>query len=145
MTPPVATTNAESCVIPAPADKVWGVIRSMDFAAWYCSSSSCDETPTSLGSTHRLTFKDGTVWTVSIVELSDLNKTLSFDVVSSDPNATVTAATHSITIKKITKDNTTFMIYETQFSAEGATAEAVADSKYKKLELFDNLIKKWSA
>lgn len=141
---PGATTNLESCVISAPVDKVWALIRSMDFSSWWGNvvSSSCDgdTSPNALGSTHKITFKDGTVWSVVICELSDLTKTLSFELISSDPAATVTAAIHTIRVQKVTKDNTTFMTFESQFSAETATAEAVADSKYKKLELFDDII-----
>ena len=139
---PGATTNIESCVIHAPVDKVWALIRSMDFSSWWgnCVESSCvDGTPHALGATHKMTFKDGTVWTVAVCELSDLSKTLSFELVSSTPAAVVSAAIHTIRVQKVTKDDATFLTYESQFSAEAATAEAVADSKYKKLELFDDL------
>lgn len=113
----------------------------MDFSSWWAnvSASSCDETPHALGATHKLTFKDGTEWTIVVCELSDVTKTLSFELVQSNPGAIVSAAVHTIRLEKVTKDNTTFLSFESQFSAEAATAEAVADSKYKKLELFDDL------
>jgi len=142
MIPPSATLNLESCVINAPVDKVWALIRSMDFSSWWSNvtASACDGTPHALGATHKLTFKDNTVWTVVVCELSDLSKTLSFELIDSEPDATVSAAIHTIRVQKVTKDNTTFLTFESQFSAETATAEAVADSKYKKLELFDTLV-----
>jgi hypothetical protein len=114
----------------------------MNFALWWgtVTESSCeDATPHAPGATHKITFKDGTVWTVVVCELSDLSKTLSFELISSTPDAVVSAAIHTIRVQKVTKDNTTFLTFESQFSAEAATAEAVADSKYKKLELFDDL------
>lgn len=141
---PSATTNLESCVVSAPVDKVWALIRSMDFSSWWgnVTSSSCDDeaSPHALGATHKVTFKDGAVWTVVVCELSDLTKTLSFELVSADPDATVSAAIHTIRVQSVTKTNQTFVTFESQFSAESATAGAVADSKYKKLELFDDLI-----
>lgn len=147
MSIPVATINTESCVIRAPVDKVWGLIRSGDFASWWgiCASSTCEGALLSLGATHILTFVDGTVWTVAISEISDIKKTLSFELISSEPASTVSAAIHTVTVQKVTKDDTTFLSFESQFSAEGTTAEAVADSKYKKLELFDDLAKTLSA
>jgi hypothetical protein len=143
---PSATQNLESCVIHAPVDKVWAAIRSMDFSSWWgnVTASSCeDASPQALGSTHKLSFKDGTVWTIVVCELSDLSKTLSFELITSDPDAAISAAIHTIRVQKVTKDNTTFLTFESQFSADSATAEAVADSKYKKLELFDDLINKF--
>ena len=143
MSIPVATTNIESCVIPASGDKVWGLIRSGDFASWWgiCSSSACDGSPMALGTTHTLTFADGTVWTISITEISDIKKSLSFELISSEPASIVSAANHSVSVQKVTSDDTTFLTFESQFSAEESTAEAVIDSKYKKLELFTDLAK----
>jgi hypothetical protein len=147
MTIPVSSCSIESCVIPASVDEVWGLIRSGDFASWWgiCTSSACDGSPMSLGATHILTFADGTVWTISITEISDIKKSLSFELISSQPASIVSAANHSVTVQKVTCDDTTFLTFESQFSAEESTAEAVMDSKYKKLELFTDLAKIFSA
>lgn len=147
MSIPAVSFNTESCVIPSPAEKVWGLISSGDFSSWWgiCVSSSCEGTPMALGATHILTFSDGTVWNIAICEISNTKKTLSFELISSEPASTISAAVHTVSVQSVTKDNSTFMSFESHFSAEGSTAEAVADSKYKKLELFDDLVKTLAA
>jgi hypothetical protein len=50
----------------------------------------------------------------------------------------VTSVVHTISLKKITAHNTTFIEWVTDFSND-ATAEIVTDSSFKRLDAFKNL------
>jgi hypothetical protein len=59
-------------------------------------------------------------------------------VISSEPASSVTSAIHTISLKKVSAQNATFIEWVTDFSND-ATAEIVSDSRYKRLEAFANL------
>jgi hypothetical protein len=105
---------------------------------WNLVASAEVTDPKTIGSTCRIQFKDGVVWTVQILELSQLKRFVTFDVISSEPASHVTSTTHTITLSRVTSNNSTFFQWSTDFSND-ATAEIVADSSHKKLEAFQNL------
>jgi hypothetical protein len=59
-------------------------------------------------------------------------------VISSEPASSVTSAIHTISLKKVSAQNATFIEWVTDFSND-ATAEIVSDSRFKRLEAFTNL------
>jgi Ca2+-binding EF-hand superfamily protein len=91
-----------------------------------------------VGAVRQVTFKDGTVQRVRLLELSEQNRSLSWEIIESNPPISYMAATHRITLKKVTDNNTTFVQAFTDFSKD-AGAGVLADSKFKKLELFRSL------
>eukprot|EP00937_MAST-01D_sp_MAST-1D-sp2_P008224 g8224.t1 len=90
------------------------------------------------GSTHTLGFKDGTTWTIQLREFSELRHTLSFDVIASEPALQVASALHSLSLTRVTLDNTTFVQWTTDFTNDAGIA-VVQDSRYKKLDAFTGL------
>ena len=55
----------ESAVIPAPISTVWKHVRSMSFSWWsLVSQTTCEGPVDQVGSTHTISYKDGSKWTV---------------------------------------------------------------------------------
>eukprot|EP00658_Telonema_sp_P-2_P039885 TRINITY_DN284_c0_g1_i2.p1 TRINITY_DN284_c0_g1~~TRINITY_DN284_c0_g1_i2.p1 ORF type:complete len:136 (+),score=34.77 TRINITY_DN284_c0_g1_i2:204-611(+) len=109
-TVPCATHVYESAVIQASVDTVWSSIRSMDFgyndliAGAELKSGNC---PNEVGSVHELMYKDGTSWTVQLLELSDFRRTLVLDLLERTDGVSVSSCMHQISLKRITQDDTT--------------------------------------
>jgi hypothetical protein len=70
--------------------------------------------------------------------LNDLAYEVTYEVISSDPAISVTSAIHSIRLRPCTFDSTTLIEWTTDFSND-ATQEVIQDSKFKKLEAFEDL------
>ena len=58
-------------------------------------------------------------------------------VVGCDPPVAVTSMVHTISLRKVTSNSSTFIQWTTDFSND-ATSEVVQDSAFKKLEAFKN-------
>lgn len=69
---------------------------------------------------------------------SSLSKSVTFEVIQCEPASSVTSVVHSISCKRVSADNTTFVEWVTDFSND-ATAEVVSDSSFKRLEAFNDL------
>ncbi|KAJ3037845.1 hypothetical protein HDV00_001260 [Rhizophlyctis rosea] len=133
----------ESRVFPAPADIVWQLIRPADFKFWTAIKDASVENGNAgeVGSFRKITFKDGTVQKYQIVELSDLHKSVTYEIIESDPPVPILAAVHTIRVKKITHDNSTLVEWESDYSSSDNTAGVTEDSRFKKIEAFEDLHK----
>lgn len=69
---------------------------------------------------------------------SNLRHFLTFEVISCEPASPVTSAIHTIALKKVTSNNSTFIEWTSDFSND-ATAEIISDSRFKRLDAFGNL------
>lgn len=76
--------------------------------------------------------------TVEIVEYSSIKKSITFDVIHSDPPLPFTSMVQTISLSKVTLTNETFIKWASDFSND-ATAEVLTDSSYKRLDAFRNL------
>ncbi|KAJ2844034.1 hypothetical protein J3B02_005089 [Coemansia erecta] len=137
----MSTFNTESRVIKAPLGKVWAIIKTMNFSFWSLvksveSSSSSQQ----IGSTHTATFTDGTTQVYRVVEFSEINNSLTYEIIDSQPAIGVLSATNRIRVYPVTADDTTFVQWTSDFAAQGSQ-EAVEDAKYKKLEALSELAK----
>jgi len=95
--------------------------------------------PGEVGSLKKLHYKDGTAQTIRLVELSDLNYFLSFDLIEANPAAQFTSALHTIGLKRITSNNTTFVEWSVDFSSD-AGAAVVQDSQFKRKDGLEDLV-----
>lgn len=77
--------------------------------------------------------------TLKVVELSDLEYFVTYDLIASEPAVNVTSAIHTIRLHEVTHDNTTFIEWTSDYSSD-ATQEVIQDSKYKKQEAFEDLV-----
>jgi hypothetical protein len=86
-----------------------------------------------------VSFNDGSVQTFKILEISELSpKSISYEIIESNPSLPVSAAIHTIKVREITFDNSSLVEWQSDFSND-ATQAVVQDSKYKKLEAFEDL------
>ncbi|KAI9004974.1 hypothetical protein DFJ74DRAFT_692209 [Hyaloraphidium curvatum] len=139
-----ATRSVESVVIGAPLEDVWATIRPLDLSSfWSAVKSSKVEggAPDQVGgSTRTVEYKDGSNQVIRLVELSDLTPSLSWELVTATPAPSYLGANHTITLHRVTADNSTFVSWTTEFSSAGDQALAVVeDSKYKKKEALGDL------
>ena len=138
--------NSESTVLAQPINKIWEVIKLLDFAKLAPNKYKKIEVENgsvNVGSLVKVSYKDGTVWTVRILEISEIRHSIAWEVVESTPNISVTSVTNAVKLHKITDNNTTFLEWETEFSND-ADVGVIEDNKYKKLETFAELKKTFS-
>lgn len=132
-----ATRVWESNVINAPINVVWENIRSLDFKSILPGTvENCkvvDGPADKVGSLREITYRNGAVWTVKLMELSDASHQVSWIMVSAEPAAQFSSRSDTLKLKRVTEDNTTFVEWSTDFSSD-ATVEVVEDSRFKKLD-----------
>lgn len=136
----VSTHVSESCVTDKPVEETWAKVSDMSFS-WWPLVQSCtvaEGNPKAVGSTHVINFSDGQMWTIQLREFSEIRRTISFDIIASEPSLSVTSALHTISLIRVTSDNSTFVQWTTDFSNDADTA-IVEDSRFKKLEAFAGL------
>jgi len=131
----------ESAVINAPVDQVYAALRALDFSFLKTVSrsevdgkSQADE----VGSTRTITYNDKTVQRVKLVELNDADRSITYELIESQPAISVLSAVHTWRLRRISHDNTTLFEFTSDYSKD-ASDQVIADSKYKKLELFKDL------
>lgn len=138
---PVSTHASESAVINAPIDSVWSAVSNLDFSWWGLVNSTVlkhGASKETLGAVISILFKDGVSWDVQIQEISNINNSVTFEVIQSEPAASVASVVHTISLKRVTATNATFVEWVSDFSND-ATAEIISDSRFKRLEAFNDL------
>jgi len=134
---PVASHQYESIYINCPSDKVWGMIRNFQLdqmcPEWVREVTWVEGEPGKVGSSVKLTFQEGAQWTYRILEVSDIRRTLAYELVMADPASNMTAYQAVLKVFKETINNKAFVIWETDFSND-AKAEVIMDNKYKKVD-----------
>ena len=139
----VAPTHVrESRVIQASPDQVWAQIRPLTFP-FSSSVKECkvtEGTVAEVGSHRRVHYTDGTVQTLKVLEINDLLFQITYELIWSEPAVTVTSAVHTIKLHHVTYDNSSVVEWTSDYSND-ATQEVVQDSKFKKLEAFEDLVK----
>ncbi|KAJ2818880.1 hypothetical protein FBU31_005723, partial [Coemansia sp. 'formosensis'] len=93
-----------------------------------------------VGSTRDVTFNDGTVQTYRLIEYSLVKNALTYEIIDSKPAVAFLSAQHTIQVTRVTANNTSFVQWISDYSADGSEA-AVLDAKYKKLEALAELAK----
>jgi len=88
-----------------------------------------------VGEQVKLEFKDDTSMVVRILELSELQHFVTWEMVECTPAVTVTSVINKIKLCRVTDMNATFMTWETEFSND-ADMSLYQDQKAKKLEYF---------
>ena len=91
-----------------------------------------------VGSTFNLQFHDGMSWTIELREVSDLNRSITFEIIESNPGLHVTSTQHTISLKRVSASNHTFIEWEVRFSND-VSADIIEDSRFKRLEGFRDL------
>jgi len=134
----MASTVYESVIIDAPLDHVWDKLHLLDFRFQgnvRAVQLEDKANPNTVGGFRRVTYADGTVQRIKLVELSEAGHYITWDVVESVPAVTYMSATHTIRCRRVTDSNKTFVEFTSDFSRD-ATPAVLADSKFKKIDFF---------
>jgi hypothetical protein len=78
------------------------------------------------------------------LELSDIRRTVGYEVVATEPAHSVSSILGTIHLRPVTEDHTTYVEWTTDFSND-ADANVISDQKYKKLEFFSEMKKNITA
>ncbi|KAG0049252.1 hypothetical protein BGZ83_005924 [Gryganskiella cystojenkinii] len=135
------TRVVESRIIEAPIDIVWKHVRTVELKFWKAVKhvhvhGGLGE----VGSTRKISFNDGAVQEVKVVELSDLAHFVSFDFIEASPPVEFMSALHTISLRRVTSNNTTFVEWTADFSSDAKLA-VIEDSRYKRQEGLEDLAK----
>jgi len=130
-----------SAIIQAPVSKVWNLVRSVDFR--YLPSVldahlEDNATPSQVGGVRSVTYKDKTVQRIRLLELSDVNHTVTWELIESTPAISFLSAMHTVELRPVTVDSSTFISWTTDFSKD-ATHDVLTDAKFKQQENFTAL------
>ncbi|KAJ1718764.1 hypothetical protein LPJ61_006484, partial [Coemansia biformis] len=124
----MSTTNVESRVIRAPVDRTWDALRSQNFAFWsLVKSVEFSSSPSEVGGTRTTTFTDGTVQKHRLLALSETSRSLTYELVESEPAAPSLSAQHTLQVHHVSADDTSFVIWSSDFSSD-RSPEVVADA-----------------
>jgi len=133
----MSTTVWESYHLRAPLEKVWALVRPVNFA-YLPTVVRADEGKASLaevGAHRQVTYKDGTIQTIRVTGISELDFSVSWELELSAPATAFAAQTHTVRLRRVTEGNTTFVEWSTLFSSDAST-EVVQDAKYKQADNF---------
>merc|ERR1719494_722066 len=97
-----ATRSLESCALNAPVSRVFEMFRDMTFK--YNPNIEVEESKSEVGvgSIRKLKYKDGTVQSVKILGISDLDFKVSWTIVTSEPAVSYSSAVHQVQCFRIT-------------------------------------------
>jgi nucleoside-diphosphate kinase len=130
----------ESAIIQHPIESVWEQIHHLDFTfiAAVAKVEVEGKSPDEVGSIRTITYSDKTVQRVKLVELSESERKLSYELIESIPAVSVMSAVHTWRLRRVTHDNSTLFEFTSDFSKD-ASDSVIQDSKFKKLDLFRDL------
>jgi hypothetical protein len=132
----------ESCVLKAPIGSVWEGFKSFQLDKISPSLiSSCkflSGNPCQIGSTYQVEYKDSTSVVYCIVELSDLKRSLTIDMLESTPKMPFSSMLTTITFCKVTEDDSTYVGWEALFSNDVST-DMLKSKKERCLQLFKDM------
>lgn len=91
----------------------------------------------------RFEFVTGDQWLVQVLEISDFNRKIVYELVSAEPAVNYHGHLTTITVFRETLDDRSFVVWETDFSND-ATSENILDAKWKKIDAFKSIRKFFS-
>jgi len=131
----------ESAVIEAPIEKVWELVRRLDFS--YLPTVASVEidgkaAPDDVGVTKVIRYKDGTNQRIKLVGLSDATNSVSWDLIESEPPVAYSSCSHTVRLRRVTDLSYTFVTWSTDYSKD-ASLEVTEDQRHKQKENFGAL------
>jgi hypothetical protein len=110
----------ESTYLRAPIGKIWECIKEFNFEK-ICPTKirSCKfltGNPMQIGSTYKLEFNDGTTFTFMIVEMSELKRKYTFEMIDCEPKQNFSSMLSTLKCCPVTNDNTTVLTWQTLYS-----------------------------
>jgi hypothetical protein len=134
--------QVESTVLNVPIGKAWEALKTFKFNELYPSivksvkfnSGSANE----IGSEFSVEYADGSTWTFRISEISEHRRLITYELVTAEPEISFSSLQNTITLFKVTSDNSTFVQWESDYSND-VNAHVIQDAKFKKLDAFKDL------
>jgi len=134
----------ETAIIELPIDVVWKVVRPLDFTLFnpnvVSSTIEGKDGPSYVGGIRKVVYKDKTIQTVKLMELSDGNKRVSWDLITSEPASSTLSASFTMHLRRVTASNFTYLSWTVDFSHD-ADIQVYKDAVFKARENFSHLRK----
>jgi Ca2+-binding EF-hand superfamily protein len=116
----------ESRVIDAPLHIVWKAVSPVDFKfipTLATSEIEGNDSPFRVGSIRRVTFSNcpNAMQRYRLVQLSEVDFSVTFEMVESVPPVSYSAAMHTFKLRKVTTNNSSFVEMESEFSRDAPT------------------------
>jgi len=96
------------------------------------------QNPARVGGVRRVIYTDGTLQRVKLMELNDSTRTITYDVITSEPPVPYSSAIHTIKLRRVTFGSKTLVELTSDFSNDASMA-VIADAKWKRLEILNGL------
>lgn len=77
--------------------------------------------PGMVSSQVQIEYQDGAIWVIRLMEISDINNCLIYEVISAKPELEVTSIMGTIRLMRVTDTNQTFVEWTTSFSSDVTT------------------------
>jgi hypothetical protein len=91
-----------------------------------------------VGSLRRVVYKDGAEFVFRLVELSEIQHLISYELIETDATVNVSSVLHSIQLSEVTDSGETFISWSTDFSGD-CDQHTFSDAKYKKLDALKDI------
>jgi len=88
-----------------------------------------------VGSLRHVVYKDGAEFVFRVVELSDILRQVSYELIETDATVNVSSVLHTIQLHEVTETGQTMISWTTDFSGD-CDQHVYNDCKYKKLDAF---------
>ncbi len=130
----------ESCVLKAPIGSVWEGFKTFQLeklsptlvnACKFLSGN-----PNQIGSTYQVDYKDGSSIVYMIVELSDLKRSVTIDMIESSPKMPFSSMLTTLYFLKVTEDDTTYVKWEEALFSNDVSTDMLKAKKDRALVLF---------
>jgi len=109
-----------------------------DLSFTCASVSSPFQSSLSVGSLRHVLYKDNAEFVFRIIEISDIQRQVSFELIETDATVNVSSVLHTIQLHEITETNETLVTWTTDFSGD-CDMHVYNDCKYKKLDAFKDM------
>jgi hypothetical protein len=96
-----------------------------------------------VGSLRHVTYKDGAEFVFRIVEMSDVQHLVAYELIETDATVNVSSVLHTIQLFEVTETGETFVSWTTEFSGD-CDQHVFSDAKFKKLDAFKDFKKLFS-
>lgn len=127
---PVSTHQTESTVLPIAPGTAWEAFKRFHLEKFMPTkvkaTSFTTGGPDQLDSVVKIDYTDGASWEIRIVEISNIRRSIGYEVISTEPAHSVSSILGVITIKHVTDENHSFIEWSTDFSND-ADAGVIAD------------------
>ena len=104
------------------------------------SSSNPFGCAVAIGSLRHVIYKDGAEFVFRVVEISDVLRQVSYELIETDATVNVSSVMHSIQLFEVTETGQTMINWTTDFSGD-CDQHVYNDCKYKKLDAFKDIRK----